>query len=292
MARLFTDEFLRAADRLRLVARQVPPAGRRAEQRSADRGPGMEFRDFRAYVPGDDLRRIDWNIYRRSGRLFLRLFEEPEDLAVYILLDVSDSMFFEAPPRADAARQVAGLLAAVAVGQLDRVTLHPFGADLRPPLVAGTGRRGLHAALEFLEQLGPAGPTNLVGAARGLAARPLRSGLVAVISDFFDPRGTPAIAESLKLLRHRLLLIQVARAGDATPPLDGELTLEDCETGATVEVTATPAALARYRAAHAAFETQLLELAAARQAAHLRLDADRPVLTQLGDLFRHGVLAT
>src|SRR5512136_224110 len=99
MGALFTQDFIHSISRLRMMARQVPAGGRHAQHRSRDLGGGMEFRDFRSYVPGDDMRRVDWNLYRRSGRLFLRLFEELEDLPVYILLDVSDSMFFETPPR-------------------------------------------------------------------------------------------------------------------------------------------------------------------------------------------------
>ncbi len=117
MAELFPKEFVAATTQMRLSAGPVPRGGRHAEHGSVQLGPGMEFRDFRSYMPGDDIRRIDWNLYRRSGRLFLRLFEEERDLPVYILLDCSDSMFFEESPsvrpirvplsRADAAKQAA-----------------------------------------------------------------------------------------------------------------------------------------------------------------------------------------
>ena len=103
MNELFPPEFVAALSRLRLHAGQVPRGGRHAEQGSAQLGAGMEFRDYRSYQPGDDIRRIDWNFYQRSGRLFLRLFEEERDLPVYVLLDCSDSMFIEDPPRANAA---------------------------------------------------------------------------------------------------------------------------------------------------------------------------------------------
>ena len=98
---LFDPAFLEAVGRLRLVAHRVARGGRPAEQRSKDMGAGIEFRDFRPYSPGDDFRAIDWNIYRRLGRVFLRLFEELEDLPVYLAPDVSQSLFLESPPRAD-----------------------------------------------------------------------------------------------------------------------------------------------------------------------------------------------
>ena len=77
---LFDPAFLESLQHLRLIARRVPPGGRFAEHLSRDLGPGIEFRDFRPYVPGDDLRAVDWNIYRRLGRVFVRLYEELEDL--------------------------------------------------------------------------------------------------------------------------------------------------------------------------------------------------------------------
>ena len=292
MTRLFTDDFLHAIERLRIVARQVPLGGRHAEHRSRDLGSGIEFRDFRSYVPGDDLRRVDWNLYRRSGRVFLRLFEAPEDLHVYLLPDVSDSMFFETPPRADAARQMAAVLAAVALNQHDRVGIFPFGGDLVTPLAPTSGRAALRRALEHLERLGPAGPTDLVRSLRRFAAQPLRGGLAVVISDFFDPRGVDEVIASLRLLRHRVLLVQVVKATDAAPSLDGELRLLDCESGRGIDVTATRETIDRYRRAYQTFDEALGAFAARRRSLRVKLDADRRVLDQVGDMFVGGVLVT
>jgi len=290
MSRLFTEEFIRAVTPLRIRARLVPGAGYPAEHRSRDRGAGVEFCDHRGYVPGDDLRRVDWNVYRRSGRLFLRLFEQPEHLAVHVLLDVSDSMFFETPPRADAARQVAGALAAVALNELDRVAIYPCGAELGSLLRAPGGKAGLRRMLAEIEQLGPAGPTGLSAALRRFAGLRLRRGLLVLVSDFFDPRGIEDVLEALRRVRQRLLLVQLVRATDAAPQVPGEFQLVDCETGGRVEVAASPRVLARYRAAYQRFNNALHEFAMRRGAAHLRLDADRPVLPQLGGLFRGGEL--
>jgi uncharacterized protein (DUF58 family) len=292
MARLFTEEFVRSIDRLRIVARQVPPAGRHAEHRSRDLGAGVEFRDFRGYVPGDDLRRVDWNIYRRSGRLFLRLFDEPEDLPVYILLDVSESMFFDVPPRADAARQMAAIMAGVSLNQLDRTGIYPFGEDLVPPLAPTSGRHALPRVLGYLERLKPAGPTDVKRSLARFNALPLRGGLVALISDFFDPHGIEPVIQALRSLAHRLLLVQVVRESDAAPGLDGELRLVDCESANRLNITISPDVLQRYRRAYDGFCGRILDFAARRQAAHLRLDADRPVLEQLRAIFVDGVLIT
>ena len=224
--------------------------------------------------------------------LFLRLFEEPEDLPVYILADISDSMFFETPPRADAGRQMAGVLAAVSLNQFDRIRIYPFGSDLVQPAVSLSGKHRLRHALEFLDGLSPAGPTDLVKSLRRFATLKLRSGLAVVVSDFFDPRGIDAVIEAMGTLRHRLLVVQLTRESDARPAMDGELRLIDCESGAEVDVTVTGRELDRYAQAYRAFSERLAVFLARRRAAHLLLNTDRPVLDQLSGLFAGGVLVT
>ncbi len=292
MGTLFSQEFVRAIEPLRIVARQVPAGGRHAEHRSRDLGGGMEFRDFRSYAPGDDLRRVDWNIYRRSGRLFLRLFEETETLPIYVLLDCSDSMFFESPPRADAARQMAAVIGAVGLNQHDRTGIYPFGADLVRPLPSIGGRQGLPRMLTYLEQLAPSGRTDLERSLRRFAALRLRGGLAVVISDLFDHRGVRSVLAGLRALRHRLLVIQVARDADASPSLRGELRLVDCEADIGVDVTITERGIEQYRRTYREYFDELLRYAARRRAAWLRLDADQPVLKQVGGLFVDGVFVT
>ncbi len=290
MAALFNEDFLRRVARLRIAAHRTAANGRHAEHRSAALGAGMEFRDFRAYAPGDDLRRVDFNLYRRSGRLFLRLFEEPRDYPVYVLLDSSDSMYFEQPPRANAARLMAGVVLAAALNQHDRAELHAFGSDLLPALNVTTGKRGLLGALTFIEGLGPAGMTNLGQSIRRFAAVRRRKGLAVVISDFFDPRGTDAIIDALRRLHHDLLLIQVYRPADADPTMTGELMLVDCESNAQVVVTIDAAARRRYQSRYQDFCGQLRSFAARRRSAFLMLNADRSVFAQIGGIFRNGVL--
>jgi uncharacterized protein (DUF58 family) len=286
---LFSNEFIQAISALRIEVRHVAAGGRYAEHRSRDLGSGIEFRDFRAYQPGDDVRRVDWNLYRRSGRLFLRLFEEVEDLPLHVLVDVSDSMFFETPPRADAARLAAGILVAIGLGQMDQASLYPFGSSLVEPLVRLSGKNGTHRALAYLERLRPSGPTDITAALRRFAALKVRSGLAVVISDFFDPGGIDPVLEALGGLRHRLLLVQLTRSVDHRPLIDGEIRVIDCETEEGLDVLVTSAQRVRYRAAYESFCTRLAHFARQRQATLLKIDADQPVLPQIRGLFVNGV---
>src|SRR5512145_3159558 len=90
--RIFDEKTLRKLDRLTLVANKVRAGAIKGERRSSKRGTSIEFADYRNYVRGDDLRRVDWNIYARLQKPFIKLLEDEEDLAVYLLLDSSTSM--------------------------------------------------------------------------------------------------------------------------------------------------------------------------------------------------------
>ena len=132
----------------------------------------MEFADYRNYVPGDDLRSIDWNIYGRSDKLFLKLFEEEEDLHIYLLIDVSDSMRWQALDartgrplcalELDLARKLAATLTYIGLANLDRVNVHFFSGQLGGDLGLGRGKSHFHRALNFLDRLpAEAGQTDL-----------------------------------------------------------------------------------------------------------------------------------
>ena len=292
---LFDPEFLAALERFSLRARRVPRRGRPADQTSHERGAGLEFADFKAYVPGDDLRAIDWNIYRRLGRLFVRVFEERRDLPVYLLVDRSSSMFLETPPRIRAGLQVALGLAAIALAEHDSVALFSFSDDFATDARAAAGKAGLARLAERLAAQHEQSGTALADAAGEIGKRRLRPGLLVVVSDFFDPAGAAAVAEALTLCRHQLLLVQLTKAADAEPTrtaaLRGDVRLLDCETGEALDIAITPAVLARYREAYQGFTEQLTTLATERGAGLLRVDADGDVLEQLAPLFSGGALA-
>ena len=291
---LFDPQFLAALRPFALRARRVPAAGRPADQTSRQRGAGVEFADYKPYTPGDDLRHLDWNIYRRLGRLFVRVFEERRDLPVYLLVDRSKSMYLETPPRIEAGLKTALALAAIALGQHDTVRLLHFSEGLRLDAATAAGTPGLPGLARRLAALGEQAGTDLAGAVRDLAGRRLRRGLLVVVSDFFDPAGIDAVVGELALCRHRLLLVCLVRDVDADPAarpdLRGDVRLRDCESGAALDLTITPAVLARYRAAYAAFSARLTDFATERGAGLARVDAGQDVLPQITALFAGGAL--
>ena len=285
---MFDSGFLESLQGLRIVARRVPRHGRHAEQRSADFGGGTDFRDFRDYTPGDDLRYVDWNVYRRLRHVVVRLFEELEDLPHYLLPDISDSMWAEQPPRAVPALKATLALASISLAQHDRVGVYPFGEQIRDRRRPKAGKGRILALAGELAALEPAGGTNLCAALDSIRSLRLRPGLLTIVSDFFDPRGLDPVLETLRRMRHRLLLIPVIRASDREPVLTGDVRVRDCETGVAEDITVTASVLERYRAAYTRFEGALEDFARERRAGLLRLDADGDVVAQLAGLFEGG----
>ncbi len=285
---LLDPEFLESVSRLRLVARQVPRGGRFADQRSRDLGAGLEFRDHRPYSPGDDLRSMDWNLYRRLGKVFLRLFEELEDLPVYLCPDVSRSAFLEPHPRALAGLRSTLALASIALAQHDTVGLFPFAEQSRVAVRPTSGSGRLMTFARALADTEPGQATDFEALARGIGAMRLRSGLVVVISDFFDPGGIAAVTSALKTLRHRLLLVQLVHPTDEDPEVEGDLELVDCETGSRENVSVTPAVLERYRAAYREWSAGLAAFARTRGAGLVRLDVEEDIVSQLASVFEGG----
>lgn len=291
---LFDPAFLAALEPFALRIAAAQKGGRLADQRTAARGQGTDFADFKPYVAGDDLRTIDWNIYRRLGHIFVRVFEERQDMPVYILVDASGSMSVETPPRIHAALRAAMALATVSLAQHDTVSLFSVADHLTVQARSLSGKANIARVARHLADHGRQGGTELAASIDRLAAMKLRRGLVIIVSDFFTGTGIGPVIDSMARLPHRLLLVQMIKAHDADPALDpdlnGEVIVDDGE-GAMARLAITPDMIARYRTAYRAYDDALTGFAASHRAGLARIDADRPVLEQLTALFGGGTMA-
>ncbi|WIO75327.1 DUF58 domain-containing protein [Porticoccaceae bacterium LTM1] len=288
---LFDPDFLSSLGHLSITARRVAGGGRFGEKLSKDLGSGVEFKDFRPYTPGDDLRRIDWNIYNRLGRIFLRLYEEQQDLPLYLMPDLSESMYTEGAVRAKAALKASLAMATISMNQNDSAGLVPFGENMEIITKGKSGKANIMSFARHLSGLKPQAQTDLASCLKKLSSLNLRPGLLVIVSDFFDPAGLDGIKKALGRLKHKVLLIQVTRPSDADPTMQGELRLRDCETGEVADIAMTPAVIKRYKEVYDDFCGRLAELAKKRQAGLLRLDAEGDVVSQMAKLFETGSLA-
>ncbi|MBN1812092.1 MAG: DUF58 domain-containing protein [Anaerolineae bacterium] len=261
---LLTTSFLAQLDCLSLVARRVRVGQTAGERRSTKRGTSVEFADYRDYARGDDLRRVDWNIYARLERPFIKLFEEEEDLAVHVLLDGSGSMAWGGESAHERiseldkwgyARRLAAALGYVALISGDRLTV----ANLQAPIPGSRSEigawrfgsvRGRGHALrlfDWLEGQDAQGTTDLNAALRTYAISGGRAGLVVLISDLFSPAGYVEGLMALAARGHEVAILHVLSLDEVEPPLGGDLRLLDVETGEPQEVTIDGGMRALYR---------------------------------------------
>ena len=277
---LLTPELLRRLEQFQLLAARRAKSSSRGERRSRARGQSVEFADYRPYVHGDDFRYLDWNLYGRLERLFLKLYEEERELPVRIFLDASESMTFGEPRKFDFARQVAAAIGYVALSGFDRVSVIPFptvvpdgsaetSAGIAERAARGALRsvRGKKSALQFFQNLGAltaGGSANLNQALRRGALEARRAGLAVVISDFLDPEGYEAGLTALVGRGFQVDLVQILAPDELSPTTFGDLNLVDSETGAHQEVTFGRFRLKAYRQTVQNFVQRLREYCQAR----------------------------
>jgi uncharacterized protein (DUF58 family) len=255
---LFDEKFLKTLEHLHMVSRRVFAGNIRAERRTRKVGSGIEFADHRTYARGDDFRYIDWNLYGRLDKLLLRLFEEEEDLYIYILVDVSDSMSIGSPlPKLHYAMQVGAALTYVGLANLDRVAIIPFGDKIMDRLPPSRGKNRIHRVFQFLRNCEIGGKTEIAECMKDFVAMNKRRGLAVVISDFYDPRGFEQGINTLRYNKFEPFVLQVYDKREADPQLHGDLALVDCETGDIREVTISKSLLEQYKRAHEAYCLEL-----------------------------------
>lgn len=251
----FDSAYLAKLEQLFLLSKRLFRGDHRAERRSRQTGASLDFADYRNYVLGDDIRSLDWNVYGRLDRLFVKLFEQEQDLHVYFLIDASASMAWQ--PDGDPAGQlsklaqachIAASLAYIALANLDRVDLLWFNETLGGNLGLARGKSRFHPVLEFLRQPPePSGETRLLPSFKAFAQRRRRRGLVFVLSDLFDSTG---FREALDLLRYERFEVQVLHLlhpAELAPTTTGDLRLTEPETGAALDLTADESLLREYR---------------------------------------------
>jgi uncharacterized protein (DUF58 family) len=283
---LFDEEFQRRLDWLAVASRRVFAGRLRAERRTKKSGSGLEFADHREYTRGDDLRSLDWNVYARTGRALVKLFEEEEDLAIYVLLDCSGSMAHGRPSKFDHARRLAAAMAYVGLANLDRVALIAWSTDVSRRMPPARGKNRIFKVFDFLRAVRPAGETALADAARAFAAENKRRGVAVVVSDLYDPAGFERGINAIRYQKFEPMVIHVTDAREADPGARGDVTLVDEETGEARDVTLTPDLVARYQQAHAAWRAEIEGFCKARQVPYVAADVTGAFEDQVLNLLR------
>jgi uncharacterized protein (DUF58 family) len=291
---LLTPELLRRLEQFQLLAARRYKSSAKGERRSKARGQSVEFADFRNYVAGDDFRYLDWNLYGRLDKLFLKLYEEERELPVRIFLDASESMTFGTPPKFDFARQVAAAVGYVALCGFDRVTVHIFpdldtaapnadagalGAEMaaRGGLRAVRGRKSSLEFFQNLSQVTARGAADLNEGLRRGALASRQTGVAVVLSDFLDPGGYETGLNALAGRGFQVNAIQILAPEELNPGAYGDLRMVDCESGAVQEVTFGKYRLKAYQQTVQNFCQRLREFCQGRGMSFFSVSSETPL---------------
>lgn len=273
---LLDPAFMRRLDQLALVSRKIFAGKLRGERLTKKRGESAEFADYRLYVPGDDLRFLDWNIYARLDQLFLKLFLQEEDLHVSILLDMSKSMNWGEPNKWLYVRQIAAAITYIGLVNFDRVSLYGYANGLQRELTGIRGRRWMFKSIEFLTNLETDGVSNLSEVARQFAIRHPQPGIVILLSDFFEKGGYEVGLRYLLGRNYDVYVVQTLSPEEIDPPLVGDLRLMDVEDDDAAEVTVSRALINRYKQNLQAYCGGLKEYCTRRGISYLFTSTDVP----------------
>jgi uncharacterized protein (DUF58 family) len=244
---LLDPAFMARLDQLDILSRKLLAGKLKGERRSKRRGQSVEFADYRDYSVGDDLRFIDWNIYARLDRLFLKLFLEEEDLSLYILLDVSKSCDYGTPNKAFYMKQVAAALGYIGLVNYNRVHLCAVSNGIVAETGALRGRRRVGQMIDFVTRLQPQGASDFAQACRRFALTHRHKGVCVVLSDFFVKEGFEQGLRYVAGGKYDLFCVQVLSPQEIEPDMVGDLKLRDVEDQDMAEVSITQPLLAQYK---------------------------------------------
>lgn len=261
---LLDPQFLVRLEQLELVSRKIFVGKMKGERLSKRKGQSVEFADYKNYVVGDDLRFLDWNLFARLDKLFIRLFLEEEDLHVYFLLDNSLSMDFGTPSKLRYAKQLAAALGFVGLVNSDRVVVEAFNDRLTQSMPPMRGRRSLWRMLNFLDKVEPAGPSDMAKALRSFSLKCSGKGIVVILSDFMDKGGYEEALRYLVARQMDVYAIQILSQEEIEPDVTGDLKLVDVEDEDVAEITVSRALLDRYKKNLAAYRAALYEFCTRR----------------------------
>ena len=275
---LLDPSFVRELEALRRKLRVRVPSGAGGEHVASRRGSSAEFLEHRAYAPGDDLRRIDWLAFARTGEPVLKTFRAEEDVLVRVVVDASASLDAGEPPKIVQAKRIAAAIAAMALASSERAQVLAASDGVVRTREPGRGRGALPKLLRELDAIVAERGTDLARAIDAVLLRSHRPGMLVVVSDFLDAGPFDAALGRAAAGGHDLALIQVLAPEEIDPPWDGDLALEDAETGEVLDVTLDARAIEAYLGRLAGLAATLRAVAKRHRGTYLRVSTKDPLL--------------
>ena len=270
--KLFDGAFFSKLATLRMSSKMKMTAGMSGGRKSSMKGNSVEFSDFREYILGDDIRKIDWNAYGRMDRLFIKLFQEEKEGVFRIFLDGSKSMDYGEKKKSVLARRIAGMLSYIILNNLDRVYLTKLGDENLQPGKGMTGRQSFQKILFSLENMIFEGNSSLLEGIQ--KCKIYGRGVTILISDFYGEEELEAILRYLVYQKQEVILIHTMAIEEVDPDMEGHLNLIDMETRQDLRVSMSGSVLGKYRKTFHAFQERLIGLAKKYQAHYMFVNTE------------------
>lgn len=270
--KLFDGAFFSKLATLRMSSKMKMTAGMSGGRKSSMKGNSVEFSDFREYILGDDIRKIDWNAYGRMDRLFIKLFQEEKEGVFRIFLDGSKSMDYGEKKKSVLARRIAGMLSYIILNNLDRVYLTKLGDENLQPGKGMTGRQSFQKILFSLENMTFEGKSSLLEGIQ--KCKIYGRGVTILISDFYGEEELEPILRCLVYQKQEVILIHTMAIEEVNPDLEGHLNLIDMETRQDLRVSMSGSVLGTYRKTFHVFQERLIALAKKYQAHYMFVNTE------------------
>lgn len=283
---LLDPSWLSRLERMQVASRRAASGSKAGKRRARQLGSSMEFADYRAYVPGDDLRQLDWNAYARSGKLFLKKFLDETELHVTLYIDCSRSMDYGQPSKMSLAVQLAAALGYLSLCHLDHVSVYAFDRQIVGSLRGLQGKGQSVRLLQFLSGLEAGGTGDLQQAIRSPGAVHGKAGISIVLSDFLFESGYEQAIAYLQAARQDVTLVQILSQEELAPAYQGELRLIDSETAQAKEISVTGTLMEEYRKSVQQYQRQLAAFAYRRGISYVAVQPEQPLETMLFSVFR------
>ena len=273
--------FYDTLSRLRLRMSHRSSLNVSGSRKSVRKGNSTEFSDFREYMPGDDLRRLDWNAYARLDKLYIREYMEEKEAAVSVLIDTSASMDYGVKSKADLAVDLTAAVSFLALNNTDRVLLYDM-KEMGRPLAVGGGRTAFAKVLHWLENREFSGEVDMVSAARKM--RCPGAGVTVVISDFLHPDmleeraenpGYEKLLQYLNYCKQLPVILHTMAAEELHVTLEGALNLIDAETKEKLRLVVDARALDNYERELKRFTERLKKGCACGRGVYVLCDAGK-----------------
>ena len=269
---IFHQDFLNQLAHLKMGLDLNANQGLSGARKSRAKGTSVEFSDFREYQLGDDIRRIDWNAYGRTDKLYIKQYMEEKEGIFQIFLDTSASMNYGSVAKSQMALQVAAALAYVILRNLDRVYINEVKEN---SLQKGKGCAGMAAFPQLLNELGRISFDGKTRLSQTILSRPVSAGgMSIIISDFLDKDGIEQAVRYLAYRKQRIVLVQILAKEEVEIAYEGTVQLKDMETNEQLKITMSNAAVSEYQNALKEMQTNLQKLAVKYGGKYVKLRSD------------------